>query len=128
MSIIVAVRAALIANAAVAALAGARVYPKVLPQKPTYPAITLEMISGDTGNSLTAPGTMKWARVRLNAWGLTYAAAEGLALAAETALNVTKSTQGAVEIRSINAQGLRDFYEPAVEAHYHSQDYSIHYR
>lgn len=127
MSVIVAVRSALLADAAVAALVGTRVYAKKLPQAVTYPAATLELISGDPGNTVAAAGTMKWSRVRINAWGTTYATAEGLAHKIEAALNVKKSTQGAVRLASINAQGLRDFYEPDVEAHYHSQDFSIHY-
>jgi hypothetical protein len=128
VSVIIAVRAVLITDTAVKALLVARVYPKMLPQAVTYPAATLELITDDPQNTLSAPGTLKWARVRVNAWGLTYAAAEGLAKKIETALNFKKGSFAGTEIRSVDPQGLRDFYEPAVEAYYHSQDFAIYYK
>lgn len=120
------IRLALLANGTVSAAVGAsRVYFTMLPQEPTYPAITIELISGDPSNTLTAPGTLVWSRVRINAWGKTFAAANALALQVEAALNGQTATVTGLVICSCVADGMRSFYEPAVEAHYASQDYRI---
>ena len=121
MSLATALRAALIADAPVLALVSTRIYMRRLPQQPAYPAITLELINGDPNNALNALPDLKWARVRANAWGTSYGSAYELGQAVETALNGKKTTT----LRSIVGQGQRDFYEPAVDAYYLSQDFSI---
>jgi len=123
MSLAVVLRATLIADDAVLALVSTRVYWVKLPQRPTYPAVTLELISGDPNNAVDKLSALKWARVRINVWHTKHEGAYDTAQVIETALNGKKFTK----LRSIVAGGLRDFFEPAVDAYYLTQDFSIWY-
>jgi len=120
MSLATAFRTALTGDAGVLALVSTRVYWKRLPQMPTYPAITLELIDGDPNNALNAVSGLHWARVRVNSWGSTYGAAYELAAAVTAALNGQKTST----LRSLVSQGKRDFFEPEVPAYYLSEDFS----
>ena len=128
MNIRVGIRTALLADGTVAGLIGTRAYYKLLPQDPTYPALTLEQISGDPLNTVNSVPALSWARIRVNAWGKTYAAADALGIAVEDALNGETFSLTGLEIGSIVADGMRDFYEPQVSAHYMTQDYRIYYK
>ena len=120
------IRAALLNDGPVSGtVGGSRIYFKTLPQVPTYPAITLELISGNPDNTLDSLPALVWSRVRVNAWGKTYQAAMTLATQVETALNGKTITVSGLVIRSVVADGMHDEYEPAVEAHYICQDYRI---
>ncbi len=121
MSFPTVLRATLLADDPVLALVSTRIYWKKLPQEPTYPALTLELVGGDPQNTLATLPDLKWARVRMNAWNTTYGTAFAVAQAVETALNGQKFST----LKSIVAQGLRDMYEPAIEAYYVTQDFSI---
>jgi hypothetical protein len=107
--------------------AGTRVYFAKLPQNPTYPAVTLEQISGDPGNTVNSVPGLSWARIRANSWGRTYEEADTVAHAVEAELNGQKFNLEGVRIGSIVADGIRDFYEPEVEAYYMSEDFRIFY-
>jgi hypothetical protein len=119
------IRTALLADVPVAAVVVTRVYFTMLPQEPVYPALTLEIISTNPGNALNSLPALVWSRVRVNAWAKTFAAAWSLAGLVETALNGKKITVSGLLIRSVVADGMQSLYEPAVEAHYISQDYRI---
>lgn len=122
------IRNAILADGPVAAIVVDRVWFVKLPQKPTYPAITLESISGDPHNCLNELPALTWSRIRVNCWAKTYEAAYELATAVEDALNGHKISATGIEVRSVVADGMRDFYEPAVEAYYVTQDYRIWHR
>lgn len=119
------IRLALLADGPVVAVVVARIYFVMLPQEPTYPAITIDLISGDPGNTLSELPALVWSRVRVNCWGRTFAAAHALALLVEAALNGQKITVSGLLIRSVVADGMQSLYEPEVEAHYISQDFRI---
>ncbi len=121
MSLPVELRALLVADAGVLALASTRIYPTRLPQEPTFPALTYELIDGDPNNPVNGTQSLHWSRVRINAWGATYGDAYALAVAVQTALNGQQNST----LRDINGQGIRDNFEPAVDAHHHSQDFTI---
>lgn len=114
-------RAVVLANSGVSDLVAARMYPMKLPQKPTFPAITYLLIDGDPHLNLQGNSSLHWAQVRVNAWGLTYGDAHVLANKIETAINGQTFTT----LRSIVGKGMRDLYEPAVDAYYATQDFSV---
>ena len=127
MNIRVGVRTALLANATIKGLVSTRAYFKNLPQNPTYPCLLLEQISSDPLNTVaTVPG-LSWARIRVIAWGKTYAAADELGVAVENCLNGQTFSLTGLEIGSVVADGMRDMYEPNVTAHYMTQDFKIYY-
>lgn len=61
--------------------AGARVYMLTLPQQPTLPAVRVQRISGGLNQQLRGPSPPHVARVQVDCYATTYAAAEVLALA-----------------------------------------------
>lgn len=127
MNIKTGLRSAILTNVTVAELIDTRAYFKKLPQNPIYPALTLEQISSDPLNCINEVPSLSWTRIRINAWAETYSEADELAIAVEDALNGQTFSLTGVTIGSIVADGLRDFYEPNVDAYYLTQDYKIFY-
>lgn len=74
------------ATTAVTDLCGTRIYPLALPQKPTYPAITYQLVGTTPCNHSTGTCDVAWARVQVNCYAETYIAAKALNAAVRTAL------------------------------------------
>lgn len=53
--------------------ADSRVYPLLLPQNPTFPAITYQRISSIKTHAMGQDGQITRVRVQVNVWGATYA-------------------------------------------------------
>ena len=59
--------------------AQSRVYPLLLPQSPTFPAVTYQQISALPMHAMGKDGSVVRVRVQVNSWGKTYAEARTLA-------------------------------------------------
>lgn len=95
-------RSALVDNAGVVAIVGQRVYPVLLPQNPTYPAISYERISS-TGQDGTS--NRKESRYQINCWARTYAGVVSLSAAVKVALEEyhdADQTPGISWVRVVN--------------------------
>lgn len=68
MSIYKALRAFLLADAPLAAVLGTRIYPIKLPQNPTFPAVTIQQISGFRYGHLRGPASLARPRYQIDAW------------------------------------------------------------
>ena len=62
----------------VSAIVGSRIYPAILPQTPTYPAITYQRVSSTGQNGTSDRKESRW---QVNCWGATYSEAVSLAAA-----------------------------------------------
>lgn len=139
MSIEAAVRTRLLAHAGVAALvydaAGTdpfkeRVYPAVLPQGPTFPAITYEVIGGPRANTFGGPGGLPGDLVRLHCWGgegpSGFDAVVALAKQARLAFDGYQGTSQGETIQSswMEAGALPDF-EPETQVHRRILDFRV---
>lgn len=82
-----AVRAALLADATVAGIVVARVYPRFLPQAPVLPAIVLHRISGVSDQSSAGPTGPVERRVQVDCWAERYADAAALGTAVRRRLD-----------------------------------------
>jgi hypothetical protein len=121
-----ALRAVLIANAGVTALVGTRVYVGILPQDPTYPALTIQPVGYNADNHLTDAGDLQWDRLQIDAWGETYAATHQLYKAAIDAINGNDFSGTGYRIGSVTVQvggGYR--YEESVKIHRRHFDVGI---
>jgi hypothetical protein len=115
------VRALLVGNPAVAAMVVGRVFPAVLPQGVTLPAIRYAVVDDVPQNSLAGfTSGLRHARVQVDAYGKRYLDAQGLA----------NAIAGAVG--SLTGPGLtslllsrRDGYEDVTELHRVSMDFSM---
>ena len=71
---------ALEGDAAVTTHVGTRIYPLVLPQKPTLPAITFQRVSNVRINSFDAGGGIDNPLLQVDSWAATRKAARELAM------------------------------------------------
>lgn len=107
------------ADVSIAAVVGARIYPEIAPQDPTYPLIIFHVISTVPVNSMDGHNNLDNVRVQINPWATTYKQAKQIELLVRNAMNNTnvfKST-------CIDARGLQ--YEPETKLYAMSSDYSI---
>lgn len=79
----------LAANAPVAALVITRIYPLLMPQGVTLPAISYQRVATVPNNDLEGTQNHEWVRVQVDCWHNNYAGVKALAAAVRTALQVT---------------------------------------
>lgn|GEM_PF-6480671 len=112
--------AALQASSAVTAITGPRIYPLVLPNDVTLPAIHYSFVGGSASPTLTTTGTQKY-RVEVNCWGATYSDAVMLRAAVIKALN--GYLDGTMSIQFLMPRDLFDHellqYRAAAEFYIH---------
>lgn len=105
--------------AAVSALVGARIYPLTAPQKPTYPLITYQRISGPRWTTLDGPTGIAQPRIQVDAYATTYAGAKALAAAIRQTLDgyrgAVSTTAGNVRIGGVRLETDQDLYEDDVD-------------
>lgn len=120
-------RKVLLADAAVVALVATRVYPKTLPQAPTFPAITFQRISRvPMADKLDAPGTLARPRVQVDVWGKTDTEVDALATAVRHRLNGFKGTvAGEGDVQRIALDTNEDLYDAELQLHRHRADYFV---
>lgn len=82
----------LAADAGVTALAGTRIYPLLLPQEPTLPAITYQRISTTAVHTRSGNG-LAFVRLQLDCFAATYAGAKSLAAAVVAAVETVDGAQ-----------------------------------
>lgn len=70
----------------VSAIVGSRVYPIILPQKTTLPAITYLRVSGAQEISLSGHSGLESPRIQVDCWATSYAQAKSLAAAVQAAM------------------------------------------
>lgn len=100
--------AALTADATVGGLVVARVYPQKMPQSPTLPAITYQIVSRVPTEANTE---LFECRVQIDCWAATYAGASALAIAALKALRFYRRGDGGNTLLSIYDSNYIDGYE-----------------
>ena len=117
-----AIRAAILASAPVAAMVGTRVYPMMLPQAPTFPAIVYQRISTVPDMLVDGPGFAP-IRMQLSMWATTFDGARTLADAVVTALH---GYHGG-ELRLSRLINLLDDYEPDTKLFRVIADFRVHH-
>ncbi len=122
-----AVRAALLADATVAALVGTRIGPMKLPQKPTLPAIVYQRIStpGDPPALDGAKAAPK-IRIQLSLWAESFDGARQLAAAVEERLDGYSGPNGdGTSLRLVWLANMSDDYEPETGLYRVIADYRV---
>jgi len=89
-------------------LVSTRVYPLILPQPATFPAVTYQRITGDWG--ITMDGAHNYAEevFQINTWAATYDGARTLADAVRKVLDNHSGTTGSVYIHVIHLEDEGD--------------------
>ena len=127
MSIEDGLRTHLLDDAPVAALVVARIYPLKLPQNPTYPALTYEIVSDIPYRGLAGDADLEVIRVRIHAWAETFAGAIDLATKVRTATADFSGTMGspAIKVTSAKFETWNDLYEDVPEVYRRISDFFI---
>ena len=115
----------LLADGDVAALVVARVYPLKLPQSPTYPALTYEIISDIPHRSLDGDSDREQVRARIHCWAATYVGAVDLAAKVRTAVADFSGTMGTVAVSSVKFETWNDIFEDVPEVYRRVTDFMI---
>lgn len=87
MSVETDIRRRLVADGTVSGLVGTRIYALVLPQDPTYPAVTYQRISGPRLQDLAGSAGRGMARIQIDSWSREYIQAQSIAAAIRGSLN-----------------------------------------
>ena len=108
---------ALCADTTVAAVVGSRIYPLVMPQVPTLPAITYHRVSSSPVNTLSGRSNLTDVHVAVNCWGTAYDTVKELAEDVADGMNTATA---------FHALLLTEFdgYDPETGLFVASQDYS----
>lgn len=108
--------AKLVANAGVTAIVGTRVYPIIIPQESTYPAIAYSAIYTPADNSKVQAATHHNCAFTIRSWAATYDAAAALDKAVLAALDYSDAggaglSAGGVTVDVIEWQSSTDGME-----------------
>lgn len=128
-------------TSAISSLVGARIYPVLLPQDPTYPAITYQRISGERRHDLQGASGIGHPRISVSCWATTYAGVKALAAAVRKALDGFRGTLSSADSPPLTVTALAvmieneiDLFEPDASAdgrrgiHRVVQDYTVTHR
>lgn len=112
MSMITDLVARLTGSSAISAIVLSRVYPQVLPQAPTLPAISYNLVSAVRVRDLEGPAGKSRHRISINCWANTYAAARSLADAVRREIDGYGSGyMGDTFVGSISLENEIDLFE-----------------
>ena len=101
----------------------ARIYPLKLPQKPTYPAVTYQVISSPRHHDMD----FAYPRIQYTAFARTYSQAKELAEYLRLHLQRLKGVLSGVHIKQIEYINLVEFFQRDARIYYITQDFKIIY-
>lgn len=107
---------------------GGRVDPKKLPQNPTYPHLTYELVSDPRLHSHDGPDGLVTARYQVTPWSPSYAAMKTAQDEIRAALDGFVGDMNGHHVASVMHAGGRDLYDDEVEVHFGPVDYLISYK
>lgn len=116
----------LAAQAGITSICSTRIYPLILPQKPTYPAITYSEDDSNYTESFTGQTDHVQSIYQIDSWATTYAGATSLGNAVSAALKNTSGSFGGITIQRCTVlSGPVSVYEDSVEAYRQTYIFSI---
>lgn len=113
-----ALRAHLVADAGVAAIAAQRVYQLTLPQRPTLPAVVFQRIATPRINDMDGPTGLAHPTFQINCHASSMAQASNLADAVRRALDGFAGIMGGVGgvvVQAVHVDGERNGWEDGAE-------------
>lgn len=114
----------LTAQSGITTLVSTRIYPLILPQDPTYPAITYSFNGiEDTYTHNDGQTSFVGADIQIDAWATSQKGAADLAAVINTALRNHKGDMGGVSVHALYRQAQVDVYENVLNAYRRSISY-----
>jgi hypothetical protein len=108
-------------STALTAIVGNRIYPMLMPQDPTLPAVTFQRISNGPQWSINGPCGLDNPHMQVDCWTTSFAGSKALSDALRKAM-ATAGTYSAVQLTD------QDIYEVDTEIYRVSQDYSCWFK
>ncbi len=117
-----AIRATLVADSAVVALVGSKIFGNKAPQGTVGPFVVIRVISDVPENTLngTSAGRLSDIRLQIDSYAATYLAAHAVADAVDVVVSALASPD--LGAQRINA---RDLYDDTAQLHCASQDFAV---
>jgi len=112
------------ADGALAALVVARIYPGLLPQKPTFPAVSYRRVSGVRVHNLDGASGRATPRFQFDSWAETKSGVLALATAVREALNGYIGVLTTLNV-VIRIENEFDDYDEEIRKHRVIQDFII---
>lgn len=113
MSLETAIRTRLLADGTVSGLISTRLYPLVLPPKPTYPAATFQRITARRLRNLGGAAGRAIPRLQIDSWDEDYDQAWALANAIAASLDGFQAALGGLGTVVIGLENEREDFEDA---------------
>lgn len=111
---------------AISSLVAARIYPVMLPQNPTYPAVVYSFVSGAPVSAMGADVGFTRKRTRVAAWSKTYLEMTQLADAIRQCLERWRGTVNGVVIQDTYVDNASlDLYDDISRVYYRPLDFMI---
>ena len=115
----------IVSRLANATAAAGRIYPAILPQNPTYPAITYQEISSVRTHAMGQDGPMTRVRAQVNVWATSHAEARAVANQVANSLSRYWATIGATRVLDVLLDNDMTFYESETQTRRVTQDYTL---
>ena len=122
-----------VADATVNSLIGTRFYPVLVPENPTYPCATFQLISDVAGYSMSYEKGMEMKRIQVDSWsggveGASYLAAKNTDIAIRNVLELYRGTlpDGTI-VGGIFVANSLDTYEQDARCYRTTTDYLVNY-
>lgn len=115
-------------NAGVSALVSTRIYPLVMPQQPTMPALVYAMVDNNREQVHRGQTTGVKARVQVTCWGATEASAAAVKDAVRLAMIGAQGSVASVTIDGVVCEGEVEGFEPDTTRHWIALDFFIWHR
>jgi len=110
------------------ALISTRIYPMILPQNPTYPAVTYQRTDGVRESGMTTEHGMAHPGIQIDSWDKTYAGAKAVATQVRGALQRWSSEAADPIVLDCFLESDGDNYEPDTGAYHVQQSWTIWHR
>jgi hypothetical protein len=102
-----------------------RVYPGILPQTPTFPAVTYQQISAVGSHAMGADSPLTTVRVQVDSWAKTYAEARTLAGEVAARLKRFRGLSGSIEVLDVLLDNELETYESTSQTRRILQDFTL---
>jgi hypothetical protein len=102
-----------------------RIYPEILPQIPTYPAVTYTIVSVVRTHAMGADAKVKRVRAQVDCWGRTLAEARTLAGEVEARLSRYRGTVDGFTVQDVLLDNEHERYEKEAQIRCVSMDFII---
>lgn len=112
-------------NAPVSALVSTRVYPRKIPQSPTYPLISYAVQGIEQPTAMGSDPEMVTKTVQVDCYAATYSGAKDLSDKVRQALQRWRGTAAGVTIQGSFLVSEFDFFEDEIEVYRVTMDFDI---